>query len=127
MDEGAELLFAASRLKRDASMLLLVNEGQKSIQQLALLSESEKRAVAFLVLAGQLMAVYRRSNQPDREVLDSFGRLLAMLSPAMALRASSLGMHAITGKENSKIDALAEVSELTHDIGVLIDSVSRVH
>lgn len=127
MDEGAELLFAASRLKRDASMLLLVNEGQKSIQQLALLSESEKRAVAFLVLAGQLMAVYRRSNQPDREVLDSFGRLLAMLSPAMALRASSLDMHAITGKENSKIDALAEVSELTHDIGVLIDSVSRVH
>lgn len=126
MDDETDLMIAASRLKRDSSMLLLVNESHKSIQQLALLSELEKRAVASLVLAGQLVAVYSRSVQPDREVLAGFEQMLSSLSPVMASHAHNLSFHAMAGKKNATTDSLSESSELTHDIGILIESLGKV-
>lgn len=120
--EGEDLLITASRLKRDASMILLVNEGYKSIQQLALLTELEKRAVAFLVLAGQMIAAYSRTSRPDREVLANFEQLLAMVSPVMASRSRNLRMNAMSWKSDTSKEVFEEANELAHDIGVLIDS-----
>lgn len=125
MGEEEDLLITATRLKRDASMMQLVNESQKSIQQLALLSEMEKRAVAFLMLAGQVLAVYSRSTMPDKKVLASVEQLLNSISPSMASRARSLNIQAMSEKENATTDVLAEASVLTHDTGILIESPSR--
>lgn len=127
MDDKVDILLAASRLKRDASMMLLVNVGQKSIQQLALLTDLEKRAVASIVLVGQLVTVYSRSNEPDRNVMAGFEQMLNSISPAVALHARSLSIHAMPANGNKTQEVLAEVSELTHDIGVLIHSMGKLN
>ena len=122
MEDKADILISASRIKRDASMMALVNECQKSIQQLALLTEMEKRSVAFLVLAGQMVTAYSRVSRPDREVLANFERLLAMISPVMASRSRNLGMSAMSAKSDTSKEVFEEASELANDIGILIDS-----
>jgi hypothetical protein len=75
----------AALMQRDALVTLLVAQGQGLIQRLALLADSEKAAVAALVVIGQALAAYARAAQPDPEVMAGFDRMLGALAPAVAV------------------------------------------
>jgi hypothetical protein len=84
MNSQAENPISSALMQRDAVMLLLIAQSQGLIQRLALLAGSEKTAVAGLVTVGQAMVAYARAAQPDPEVMASFDRALAALSPSLA-------------------------------------------
>jgi len=74
----------AALMQRDAVMTLLIAQSLGLIQRLALLAGHEKAAVAGLVTIGQAMVVYARCTRPDPEVMASFDRVLATLSPGLS-------------------------------------------
>jgi hypothetical protein len=98
----------AAIMQRDAVMTLLIAQSQGLIQRLALLAGHEKAAVAGLVTIGQAMVVYARCTRPDPEVMASFDRVLASLSPALTGSGSVSTVFQVcveTGAYSGAIDA----------------------
>ena len=96
-------------MQRDALMTLLVAQSHGLIQRLALLANSEKTAVAGLMLVSQAMGVYTRDVRPDQEVIKVYERMLASLSPVLAGQSALLSparMAAPEGRSLSKIDPM---------------------
>lgn len=121
MDDREDILVSASRLKRDALMMLLVAECQKQAQQLALLSSLEKRAVVSLVAVGQLIVSYGSSIHPDRNVVEGFNGVLESISPEMMRISRSLLMQEMKGDQGS---VLMEINDMCQKIQSAIQSLA---
>lgn len=124
MDDKEDILVSASRLKRDASMMLLVAECQKQAQQLALLSNLEKRVVVSLVSVGQLIVSYARSIHPDRSVVEGFNGVLESISPEMIRGSRSLLMQEIKEMDGEAGGVLMEISDMSQKIQSAIKSMA---
>jgi hypothetical protein len=117
-------LVDATRLQRDATMLLLIAQSQNAIQQLALLASHEKSAVTWLVAVGEQVAAYACATQPDEQVLVNFKQILAALSPPMA---NYVGRPRplVSGKESVGSEArLAEMVAITREANELLAALS---
>lgn len=125
MDVRAEQMIDAAYMQRDASMMMLVAECHKANQQLALLSETEKRAVVSLVVVGQMVAFYAKTKQSDRSVVESFEHVLNMVSPVATRQTFNLVMHVVNEKESNDHDSLTDATTMTRDIRSLIKSLAH--
>lgn len=110
----------AALMQRDAAMMLLIAQAQALIQQLALLANSEKAAVAGLIATGEAVAVYAQSERPDAEVVSRFDCLLAGFAPATARRIAS-----IRSAAPELVGPAGEIAGLTHALKALLGALAQ--
>jgi len=110
----------AALMQRDAAMMLLIAQAQALIQQLALLANSEKAAVAGLIATGEALAVYAQSERPDAEVVFRFDCLLEGFAPAMSRR-----LAAIRSVAPEPVEPIGEIAGLTHALKVLLGALAQ--
>lgn len=87
MDRDDPQTTSAARMQRDAHMTLLLAQLMDLIQRLALLTGSERVAVARMVAISQAMAYYTRCAGADPQVMASFDHLMSTFSPLLDRRA----------------------------------------
>jgi hypothetical protein len=111
MNAESPTMEEAALMQRDAAMMLLVAQSQGLIQQLALLANAEKAAVAGLVAVAQAVAIYAQSERPDAGIVAGFDNVIYSLAPAMARRIA-----AIRAAAPEPAHAAAEIAALNQSL-----------